>query len=123
MRSGGRPLSEELPWWGFCDDRICLLRSGRLLAVSRVDPFVADGSDAETLDRVVGSWSRTLASLSSSQRLWWVVERSRLEAAAVSASLGMAELARGKRAAYVAERARRHAVYLVWSSTGASCAR
>ena len=110
----GRPLSEELPWWGFCDDRICLLRSGRLLAVSRVDPFVADGSDAETLDRVVGSWSRTLASLSSSQRLWWVVERSRLEAAAVSASLGMAELARGKRAAYVAERARRHGVYLVW---------
>ena len=110
----GRPLSEELPWWGFCDDRVCLLRSGRLLAVSRVDPFVADGSDAETLDRVVSSWSRTLASLSSSCRLWWVVERSRLEAPAASGSLDIGGLARGKRAAYVAERTRRHAVHLVW---------
>ena len=110
----GRSLSEELPWWGFCDDRVCLVRSGRLLAVSRVDPFVADGSDAETLDRLTASWSRTLASLSSSQRLWWVLERSRLEAPAASESLDIGGLARGKRAAYVAERTRRHAVYLVW---------
>ena len=110
----GRSLSEELPWWGFWDDRVCLLRSGRLLAVSRVDPFVADGSDAETLDRVVGSWSRTLASLSPSCRVWWVVERSRVEAPAASGSLDIAGLARGKRAAYVAERTRRHAVHLVW---------
>ena len=93
---------------------MCLLRSGRLLAVSRVEPFVADGSDAETLDRVVSSWSRTMASLPSSQRLWWVVERSRLEAPAASGALDIAGLARSKRAAYVAERARRHAVYLVW---------
>ena len=110
----GRPLSEELPWWGFCDDRVCLLRSGRLLAVSRVEPFVADGSDAETLDRVVSNWSRTLASLPSSGRLWWVVERSRLETPAASGALDIAGLARSKRAAYVAERARRHAVYVVW---------
>ena len=27
----GRSLSNQLPWWGFVDDRLCITRAGRLL--------------------------------------------------------------------------------------------
>ena len=110
----GRSLSNQLPWWGFVDDRLCITRAGRLLGFSRLAPLPADGLSGADVDRLMTVWSRVLQALGSDVRLWWVVERWRTPLHDVEPGDGVGRMAASKRRAHVAERVREYAVYLVW---------
>ncbi len=110
----GRPLAHQYPWWGFVDDRFCITRAGRLLAVSRLVPLPADGLSPNDVDRVVQHWSRVLMGFGPDVRVWWVVDRWRRSFEPPSGVGGLAQVADAKRRAYVAERVREYSVHLVW---------
>ena len=110
----GKSLAEQFPWWGFVDDRICLTRAGRLLAVSRLTPMVADGASQEEVNRLVHHWNRVLMALGPDVRLWWVVDRWRERVEQQEGLSGIGAVAAERRRVYVAERVRRYSTYLVW---------
>ena len=110
----GRSLSNQLPWWGFVDDRLCITRAGRLLGFSRLVPLPADGLSGADVDRLMTVWSRVLQALGPDVRLWWVVERWRSPLGDGGPVDGVGQMAANKRRAHVAERVREYAVHLVW---------
>ena len=110
----GRSLSNQLPWWGFVDERLCITRAGRLLGFSRLAPLPADGLSGADVDRLMTVWSRVLQALGPDVRLWWVVERWRAPLGGAGPVDGVGQMAASKRRAHVAERVREYGVYLVW---------
>ena len=113
-RSVGRSLSNQLPWWGFIDDRLCITRSGRLLGFSRLSPLAADGLSGAAVDQLMTAWSRVLMALGPDVRLWWIVDRWRVSAPDSAKVEGVGAMAANKRRAHVAERVREYSVCLVW---------
>ena len=113
-RTVGRSLSNQLPWWGFVDDRLCITRAGRLLGFSRLVPRAADGLSGADVDQTVAAWSRVLMALGPDVRVWWVVDRWRAPAAPAGEAGDLGRMAADKRRAHVAERVREYSTYLVW---------
>ena len=113
-RSVGRSLSNQLPWWGFVDDRLCITRAGRLLGFSRLVPLPVDGLSGAAVDELMTVWSRVLMALGPDVRLWWVVDRWRAPSAPTGEAGGLAQMAADKRRAHVAQRVREYSTYLVW---------
>ena len=75
MTCDAGPLADELPYWGWVDERTCLTRGGELVTVGALTPVVVDGRRAEDLDAVAGRWQRMLSGLGPEMRVTWIVER------------------------------------------------
>ena len=107
-------LAEELPYWGFVDERTCLTRAGELVRVSALTPVTTDGRAAEDLDAVCNRWQRMLSGLPDGMRVYWLVERRQPSIPLPPVVSDIAGLAQRKRQAFLAERVQDLHVHVVW---------
>ena len=110
-------LAEELPYWGWLEDRrTCLTRSGELIAVGRLEPAVVDGRSPEQIDRVLGHWQRLLSGLDADTRLYfYMLRRPSAPEGEDAAGSGIVAVSGRKRRTFLAGRVQRLEAYLVWS--------
>ena len=64
-------LAQEIPYWGWIDERTCLTRGGELLTLAQLIPANTEGVRPEQVDRVVDRWQRSLSNLDPATRLYW----------------------------------------------------
>ena len=107
-------LADELPYWGFVDDRTCLTMAGELVTISALSPMAVDGRSAEDLDTVCGRWQRMLSGLPEGMRVYWIVERRPPALPLPPVVSDIAGLAQRKRQAFLRERVQDLDVHVVW---------
>ncbi len=78
-------LAEELPYWGWVDQRTLLTRPGGLLTLAELHPCGIAGCSPEDLDHVLASWMRLLGQLDEDVRFSLIVTRRPVRSDAVAA--------------------------------------
>ncbi len=77
-------LADELPYWGWVDNRTLLTRPGGMVTLAEMFPSGIAGSSPEDLDHVLSSWMRLLGQLDEDVRFSLIVTRRPVPAGAVA---------------------------------------
>ena len=77
-------LADELPYWGWVDQRTLLTRPGGLVTLAELHPCGIAGCAPEDLDHVLASWMRLLGQLDEDVRFSLIVTRRPVRADAVA---------------------------------------
>ena len=77
-------LADELPYWGWVDQRTLLTRPGGMVTLAELHPCGIAGSSSEDLDHVLASWMRLLGQLDEDVRFSLIVTRRPVPSGAVA---------------------------------------
>ena len=111
-------LADELPWWGFVDDRTALTLGGEFVTLGEVSPFSPDGADPAALDAVTQRWLRMFSALPPTARAWVYLLRRPPELACPPSGPPAAQAAQAARERHLRERVEATRVYAAWSAEG-----
>ena len=106
-------LAQELPFWGWIDNRTCLTRGGELFTLARLTPATATGLQPDQVTRIIERWQRALSNLPPETRFYWIFLR-RPVAFDPPAGDTIAALAKRQRQAWLAPRVSTAEVYVCW---------
>ena len=68
-------LAQEIPFWGWVDNRTCLTRGGELFTLARLTPATATGLQPDQVTRIIERWQRALSNLPPETRFYWIFLR------------------------------------------------
>ena len=106
-------LAQEIPFWGWIDNRTCLTRGGELLTLARLTPASAAGLQPDQITHIIERWQRALSNLTPELRFYWIFLR---RPVAFSAPEGntVAAVAKRQRQAFLTPRISTAQVYVCW---------
>jgi len=106
-------LAQEIPFWGWVDNRTCLTRGGELLTLARLTPASAAGQSPDQTTHIIDRWQRALSNLPPEIRFYWIFLR-RPVAFDPPAGDSIAALATRQRQAFLSQRISTAQVYVCW---------
>ena len=108
-------LAQELPYWGWLGDDVCLTRSGELLSLARLTPVNAEGLRPEQIDQILDRWQRALSSLDPDSRLYCYFLRRPISFPATHGK-DIAAIAKRQRHSFLTHRTSHIQAYLCWTT-------
>ena len=106
-------LAQEIPFWGWVDNRTCLTRGGELFTLAQLTPAGAAGLKPDQVSQIIERWQRALSNLSPDTRFYWIFLR-RPVAFDPPAGDSIATLAKRQRQAFLSPRVSTAEVYVCW---------
>ena len=108
-------LAQEIPFWGWVDNRTCLTRGGELFTLAQLTPAGAAGLKPDQVSQIIERWQRALSNLPPDTRFYWIFLR-RPVAFDPPAGDSIATLAKRQRQAFLSPRVSTAEVYVCWCS-------
>jgi len=108
-------LAQELPYWGWLGDDVCLTRSGELLSLARLTPVNAEGLRNQQIDQILDRWQRALSGLDPDSRLYCYFLRRPVSCPAIDGD-GIAAVAQRQRHSFLSRRTSHIQTYLCWTT-------
>lgn len=106
-------LAQEIPFWGWVDNRTCLTRGGELFTLARLTPASAAGLTPDQITHIVERWQRALSNLPPEIRFYWIFLR-RPVAFDPPDGDSIAALAKRQRQTFLSRRISTAQVYVCW---------
>ncbi|MDD9994721.1 MAG: DUF87 domain-containing protein, partial [Dehalococcoidia bacterium] len=106
-------MAQEIPFWGWVDNRTCLTRGGELLSLARLTPAGAAGLNPDQITHLIERWQRALSNLPPEIRFYWIFLR-RPVAFDPPPGDSIAALAKRQRQAFLSPRISTAQVYVCW---------
>ena len=106
-------LAQEIPFWGWIDNRTCLTRGGELFTLARLTPATATGLHPDQVTHIIERWQRALSNLPPETRLYWFFLRRPVTFSPPDGDT-IAALAKRQRQAWLTPRISTAQVYVCW---------
>ena len=106
-------LAQEIPFWGWIDNRTCLTRGGELLTLARLTPATATGLHPDQITHIIERWQRALSNLPPETRFYWFFLRRPVTFSPPDGDT-ITALAKRQRQAFLAPRLSTAQVYVCW---------
>ena len=106
-------LAQEIPFWGWVDNRTCLTRGGELFTLAQLTPASAAGLKPDQVTHIIERWQKALSNLSPETRFYWIFLR-RPVVFDPPAGDSLATLAKRQRQEFLSPRVSSAQVYVCW---------
>jgi type IV secretion system protein VirB4 len=106
-------LAQEIPFWGWIDNRTCLTRGGELFTLARLTPATATGLHPDQVTHTIERWQRALSNLPPEIRFYWIFLRRPADFDPPAGDT-IAALAKRQRQAFLSPRLSTADVYVCW---------